>query len=557
MTQYAIGVDFGTLSARALAVEIGTGRELASASMDYPHGVMSRALPDGTPLRPDWALQHPGDYAECLRAVVRETLRRAQLDPANAAGLGVDFTANTFLPVNAHGDPLCLQPEWQSNPHAWAKLWKHHAAQPFATRMEDAARARGEQFLERYGGKVSPEWMLPKLWQILEEAPEVCEAADCFIEAGDWIVRQLTGSDARSASIAGYKAFYDPQSGYPMDYLRALDPRLARLTEEKLQGRMLPPGARAGVLNARGAEWTGLPEGVPVAVANIDAHVSMPAAGPTEPGDMLMILGTSACHIMLGSEQRSVPGICGAVLDGVLPGMVGYEAGQNCCGDHFHWIVDHFAPARYAQEAERRGISLHELLTEKAAALKPGESGLLALDWWNGNRSVLVDANLTGLLLGMTLSTRCEEIYRALMEAVAFGARKILDAFEESGTPVRKLYACGGIAQKNPLMMQILADVLRREIRIVRSAQASALGSAMFGAVAAGSAQGGYDSITDAAREMGGVDARIYAPDPENSRVYDALYREYSLLHDAFGRDQDVVMKRLRRLRDAQLSRSR
>ena len=553
MSKYTIGVDFGTLSARALVAEIGTGRELASAVMDYPHGVMTQSLPDGTPLRAGWALQHPSDYLECLQFTVREALSRSNVRPSDVVGLGVDFTADTFLPIGSDGEPLCLQPCWQSNPHAWVKLWKHHAAQPYATRMEAVAKARGEQFLNRYGGKVSPEWMFPKLWQILDESPELYAAADRFIEAGDWIVLQLTGAEARSASIAGYKAFWHKRDGYPsQDYLRALDPRLANVADEKLGRRLLPPGARAGALDRRGAALTGLPEGVAVAVANIDAHVAMPSVGLPAPGDMLMILGTSACHIMLGAEEQLVPGLCGAVEDGVIPGLVGYEAGQNCCGDHFQWILENLLPAHYEREAESQGCSLHALLTEKAAALRPGESGLLALDWWNGNRSVLVDSDLSGLLVGMTLSTRPEEIYRALIEAVAFGARKIVETFEESGIAIGSLYACGGIALKNPLMMQILADVLHRQIHVARSTQAAALGSAMFGAVAAGKNAGGYDSIADAAREMGGVNDRSYTPIPENLPVYDALYREYSRLHDAFGRDGNSAMKQLRRIQNGQ-----
>lgn len=551
MPKFAVGVDFGTLSARALVAEIGTGRELGAATMDYPHAVMTRALPNGTPLKPDWALQHPRDYLDCLGFVVPEALRRSGVDPADVVGMGIDCTASTSLPVDADGTPLCFHHRFSSMPHAWPMLWKHHAAQPYATRMQQAAESRGESFLARYGGKVSSEWLMPKLWQILDEAPEVYAAADRFIEAGDWIVYKLTGVERRSAAIAGYKAFWHKEDGYPSEeFFGALDPRLARVVDEKLSRALYPAGTRAGGLDAFGAKLTGLPVGMPVAVANIDAHVSLPPAGVVEPGRLLMILGTSTCHIVLGAEERAVPGICGVVEDGVVPGLYGYEAGQSCCGDHFKWLIENFVPGSDAAEAAARGIGLHELLTERASALRPGESGLIALDWWNGNRSVLVDMDLTGLMVGMTLATRPEEVYRALIEATAYGTRAIVENFASHGVRVDSLCACGGIAKKNPLMMQIYADVLGREIHIARSAQTPALGSAMYGAVAAGRAGGGYDTIAEASRAMGGVEDAAYAPDAEASRVYDALYAEYIRLHDLFGRGGCDVMKRLKRIRE-------
>ena len=553
MSKFTLGVDFGTLSARALVVEVGTGRELAAATMDYPHAVMSRELPDGTPLKPDWALQDPQDYLDCLRAIIPEALRQSAVSADDVIGVGIDFTANTMLPVDANGVPLCFQPAYASIPHAWAMLWKHHAAQDRARRIQEIAEARGERFLKRYGGKVSSEWMFPKLWQILDEAPEVYAAADRFIEAGDWIVLQLTGNEMRSASMAGYKAFWHKADGYPSDdFFAAIDPRLAHVVDEKLSRKLYPAGTRAGVVTPQAAKWTGLRAGTAVSVASIDAHVSLPPAGLVDPGKLMMILGTSTCHIMLGDVEREVPGICGVVEDGVVPGLYGYEAGQSCCGDHFKWMIDNCVPKVYCDEADARGMGLHALLTEKAARLRPGESGLVALDWWNGNRSVLVDVDLTGLMVGMTLATRPEEIYRALIEATAYGTRVIVENFEQHGVAIDGLYACGGIAKKNPLMMQIYADVLGREIRVARSTQTPALGSAMFGAVAAGRAFGGYDSIADAAREMGGVDEKSYAPIEENRIVYDALYQEYLRLHDAFGRGGNDVMKRLKQIRDRQ-----
>lgn len=549
MSKYAIGVDYGTLSARALIVDVSNGRELADATMDYAHGVMTHSLPDGTPLRPDWALEHPQDYLDCLRAIIPEALRRANVSADDVIGLGVDFTADTMLSIDASGNPLCLKPEFASVPHAWPMLWKHHAAQSYAERIEQISQARSEAFLAHYGGRVSSEWMLPKLWQIADEAPEVYATADRFIEAGDWIVFKLTGCEARAAAMAGFKAFY--RNDYPSkDFLRTLSPLLENLIDEKLSRSLYPLGARAGAIDAFGAALTGLNPGTSVAVANIDAHVSLPPVGVVDAGKMLMILGTSACHLMLGETEQCVSGICGVVKDGMVPGLYAYEAGQSCCGDHFKWFADNCVPRAYADEADRLGVGIQQLLTTKAEALKPGQSGLIALDWWNGNRSVLTDFDLSGLIVGLTLASRPEEIYRALIEATAFGARKIVEAFESQNLPVHALYACGGIAKKNPMLMQIYADVLGREIRVCSSAQAPALGSAMFAAVAAGRENGGWTDIAEAARHMAAPVERTYAPVPENRKVYDEMYLEYSALHDYFGRGGNDVMKRLRRLRE-------
>ena len=553
MGKYALGIDFGTLSARALLVDVENGREAGTAVMDYPHGVLDEALPDGTRLPPDWALQHPNDYLECLRRIVPQALEQAGACPCDVIGVGVDFTTCTLIPVTADGTPLCCKAGFEHEKFAYPTLWKHHAAQSQATRMTEIARARGEDFLRLRGGRVAAEWAIPKIWQALEEAPEVYARVDRYMEAGDWLVMRLTGAEARSSCLAGYKALWSKRAGYPDDaFFAALDPRLERVIDEKLSRDVRFVCTRAGVLTDEGAALTGLLPGTPVAVAHSDAHVALPAAGIVDKGVMLLVLGTSGCQIVMDDAEREVPGICGVVEDGMIPGMFGYEAGQSCCGDHFKWFADNCVPRAYADEADRRNLSVQQLLTEKAARLRPGQSGLIALDWWNGNRSVLADFDLTGLMVGMTLATRPEEIYRALIEATAYGARVILENFERNGVPVGRLFACGGISKKNALMMQIYADVLRREIRVARSDQAPALGSAMFGAVAAGAEEGGYATIADAARKMGGADARVYVPDEASASVYDELYGEYVALHDCFGRGGSDVMKRLKRLRDRQ-----
>lgn len=553
MAKYSIGVDYGTQSGRAVLVEIGTGKEVASSVKPYSHGVMDEFLPDGvTKLENDWALQHPTDYIEVLESTIPDVLKQANVLPEDVIGLGIDFTACTVLPINEHGTPLCLTEEFAQHPHSFVKLWKHHAAQDEANRLNEIAEARGEEFLKRYGGKISSEWLVPKLWQILNEAPEIYAATDQFVEATDWVTYQLTGDLKRNSCTAGYKAIWHKQEGYPSkEFFKALDPRLENVVEEKLSNKIYPIGSKAGELTEHAAKQIGLQPGTSIAIANVDAHVAVPAVGITEPGKLLMIMGTSTCHILLGDEEKVVPGMCGVVEDGVIPGLMGYEAGQSCVGDHFEWFTENCVPASYYEEAEAKGVNIHQLLTEKAAQLEVGESGLIALDWWNGNRSTLVDADLTGVLLGTTLLTKPEEIYRALIEATAYGTRTIVEAFRNSGVPIHEVYACGGIAEKNALMMQIYSDVLNMDIRISASSQTPALGSAMFGAVAAGKERGGYDDIKEAAKEMARLKDHIYQPIKENSAVYDQLFAEYSRLYDYFGRGENNVMKNLKKIKHA------
>lgn len=549
--KYTIGVDYGTQSGRTVLVEVASGKEIATAVKAYPHGVMDEYLPDGkTKLAHDWALQHPQDYLLVLRETIPAVLSEAGVSAEDVVGVGIDFTACTMLPVDKEGTPLCFKLEYSSNPHAYVKLWKHHAAQDEANKLNHIAAERGEDFLKRYGGKISSEWLIPKIWQILDEAPDVYEKAHRFMEAADWVVLQLTGQEKRNSCTAGYKAIWHKQKGYPSkEFFAALDSRLENLVDEKLNTEIYPIGAKAGEITEPAASLTGLKAGTAVAVANVDAHVAVPAVGITDEAKLLMIMGTSTCHILLGTEEKVVPGMCGVVEDGVIPGYLGYEAGQSCVGDHFEWFVENCVPAHYTKEAEEKGVDIHALLTEKAGKLAIGESGLIALDWWNGNRSVLVDVDLTGMLLGCTLLTKPEEIYRALIEATAYGTRMIIETFRESGVPIKALYAAGGIAEKNKLMMQIYADVTNMEIRISASPQAPALGSAMFGAVAAGKENGGYDSIVDAAKHMSKVREDYYKPIPENVEVYNKLYAEYKILHDYFGRGANDAMKRLKKIK--------
>ena len=547
MHRFSIGVDFGTLSGRAVLVDVSNGKEVAVAVHEYTHGVMDEKLPDGTPLGVDWALQHPQDYLDVFQITIPQVMKLASVSAEQIVGVGIDFTACTMLPVRLDGTPLCFLDDYKNRPNAWVKLWKHHAAQDEANKLNAIAEKRGEKFLSRYGGKISSEWLIPKIWQTVDEDPEIYDAAGRFLEAADWVIWQLTGEETRNTCTAGYKAIWHKHDGYPSnEFFKALHPKMENLVDEKLSRHLLPVGTKAGTITAAAAKLTGLKEGTAVAVANVDAHVSIPAVGITSSGKMLAIIGTSTCHMLLGDIEKEVPGMCGVVEDGIIEGFFGYEAGQSCVGDHFQWFVENCTPAEYKAEADRRKTDLHSLLTEKASALKPGESGLVALDWWNGNRSVLVDVDLTGMMLGMTLATKPEEIYRALIEATAFGTRMIIDTFEENGVPVKEFYAAGGIAEKNPFVMQIYADVINMEIKISGSSQAPALGSAMFGAVAAGKEAGGFDTIQEAAMVMAKVRDDTYKPIKANVAAYKKLYAEYKILHDYFGRGANDVMKRLK-----------
>ena len=544
--KYTLGLDFGTLSARALLVCTEDGREVASVAADYAHGVMDRTLPDGTPLGADWALQVPSDYLEALRRIVPAVLRESGVDAGDVIGIGVDFTSCTVLPAKADGTPLCELGTFSSEPNAYVKLWKHHAAQKYAAVIEETALRRRETFLRRYGGRVSSEAALPKIWQILAESPDVYAAADCILEAGDWLVWKLCGRRVANAAMAGYKAYWSPAGGYPSeDFLRALDPGLAD-AYRKMAAPVVASGAYAGELTEKAAAALGLKAGTTVTAAHIDAHVTLPAVKVVRPGQLCAIMGTSTCHILLDRAETVVPGFCGVAADGAVPGYYALEAGQCCVGDHFAWFVEHCVPESYTEEARKRGIGIHALLTEKMSKLSPGQSGLLALDWWNGNRSVLVDAELSGMMLGMTLRTTPEEMYRALIEATAYGTRMIVEAYRNAGVPVSGMVAAGGIARKNPALVQIYADVLNMPIRVGASKQSGALGSAIFAAAAAGASKGGMATVEEAAERMGALESRVYTPGKAASVVYEKLYAEYKTLHDYFGRGENGVMKRLR-----------
>jgi L-ribulokinase len=543
---FVIGIDFGTLSARAILVDARTGRELASAAADYPNGVISERL--GTKkLKPLTALQNPADYLHVLEEIIPAVLKQAKVRGSDIAGIGTDFTSCTVLPVKADGTPLSQDPRFAKNPHAWVKLWKHHATQPEADHINEIARKRQEAFIEAYGGKYSSEWFFSKVLETAREAPTIYQSADFFIEGCDWIVWQLSGVQTRNVSAAGFKGMRVQSSGeswtYPQpDYFAQLHPGLRNVVEEKLGGPLVQLGSRVGGLTPSMAKRLGLAPGIPIAAGNIDAHAGVPACGVTQPGTLVMIMGTSTCHLLITPSREEVEGICGVVQDGVVPGAWGYEAGQSGVGDLFAWYLEEAVPAKTVELARKSKQSVHDYLSTQAGKLRPGETGLLALDWWAGNRSVLVDSSLTGLILGLILQTRPHEIYRALIEATAFGTRKIVDAFVSKGLSISELLASGGLAQKNPVLMQIYADVLQRPITVASSEQSSAFGAAMWGAVAAGL----HPHIHEAAEQMVKPSKKIYSPSRPAKKTYDQLYDAYTRLHDTFGRDPNSIMKTLR-----------
>ena len=532
----SIGVDFGTESGRALVLDVRTGEELGVSVVPYPSAVIDRELPStGERLPADWALQDPDDWVKVLQDGIPAAVSEAGVTPGEIVGLGIDFTSCTVLPVTEDGTPLCRSDEFRGRRHAWPKLWKHHAAQPVADRLTEVALERDEEFLSRYGGRISSEWYFPKLIEVWSEDREVYDACAAFIEATDWIIWHLTGTECRQSATAGYKAMWSPADGLPpTEYFEAAYPGFSR-PGEKLGDTFVPLGTRAGTLTAERATRLGLGDEVAVAVGNVDAWVSVPGVGVTSPSTFVTVIGTSTCSMIVSPEEVRLPGITGVVRDGILPGLYGYEAGQAAVGDMLAWFVrtlDGDADT-YAQ------------LEGEATQLRPGETGLVALDWFNGNRSILADADLTGAIFGLTLHSSPGEIYRALLEAIAFGNRRIIDNFTEHGLELTEIVACGGIAERSPLMMQLLADTSGLAVHVPSWREIPARGSALFGAVAAGV----YDDIDAAIEATRPSSSRTYTPEPAAKQVYDRVYAIYRTLYESLGRSEVALMHDLKRIR--------
>lgn len=532
MSKYSIGLDFGTLSGRAVIVNIETGEELASSVLEYKHGVITNKLPE------NYALQHPADYIEVLYFIIKDCIEKSKVNPADIVGVGVDFTSCTVLPVMENGTPLCFLDEFKDNPHAYVKLWKHHAAQKEADEINALAKKTNAPWLGQYGGITSCEGMFPKVLETLRADENLYNKTYRFIEAGDWIVWLLTGSETHSVCATGFKAIWNETTGYPnREFLKALDSRLENIVGTKLSTDIKLLSETAGYITKETANITGLREGTPVSPALIDAHAAIPALGITKPGELMLILGTSSCHITLSDKEMHIPGICGYVKNGIVDGLYAFEAAQASVGDCLNWFAENCTPHSYCIGAEKKGVSIHQYLTEKAKKLPPGSNGLIALDWWNGSRTPYVNANLSGMILGLTLSTKPEEIYKALIEATAYGTKRIIDLYEENGIKINKVYATGGIAEKNELFMQIYSDVTGKEIFLSDTPYGCAYGSAVLGAVN----KNGYATLSEAAEKMKKVKDFSYKPNPENHIAFNKLYSEYKKLSEYFGKENNVM----------------
>lgn len=539
MSRYALGLDFGTESVRALAVDCMTGDEVSEAVESYRHGVLIKYLPGSNePLPHDFALQHPQDYMESSLKAIEKVLKDISAD--EIIGIGVDFTACTILPIKKDGTPIMQLDPYKNNPHAWVKLWKHHAAQPEADKINEIAHERNEPFLKYYSGLISSEWMLPKSWEIARMAPDVYEAADIIIDGGDWAVYQITGKFCRNACVAGYKGLWNSEMGFPSkDFLRSLDPKIMNLDDKWLKN-IVYPGQCVGGVSELFASKSGLKPGTPVSAATIDAHSGVPGMGVSGEGPICIIMGTSSCHMVLSKQLLFFDGYAGVVKDGILPGFYGYESGQSAVGDIFTWFARDFL--------KPDGDPFLEL-SKKAASLKPGESGLVALDWMNGNRSVLMNAHLTGSIVGLMLDSKPEEVYRAFIEGTAFGTRIILETHQKAGIPVEELVVCGGLV-KDPLILQTYADVTGLPFKVAASNQAVALGAAMLGAVAAGPDNGGFATFEEAILSMAKPPLKTYKPETGTKAVYDKLYSIYLQCHDLFGREFPDIMKNLKQIKN-------
>ena len=522
-----LGLDFGTESVRALFVDL-RGTERASSFAKYAHGQITKRLPGSREDLPaDFALQHPSDWLESAARATRNAWRRVGKTGTRLIGIGVDFTSCTVLPTQSDGLPLCLLPKYKRNPHAWPKLWKHHGAKKQTEHIDRVARERKEPFLGQYGGTIGLEWFFPKVLEVLENAPGIYRAADVWVEAGDWIVWQLVGCGpkemARSTCQAGYKGMWTSSDGFPSKpFLRAVNSEMVDIVRTKMPGRMKPPGQQAGKLSAEMAKKFGFKPGIPVSTAIIDAHAGVPGVGAADPGTLVMVCGTSACHMLNATEYHPVPGVAGIVRDGILPGMFGYETGQAAVGDAFDWMRRLTKQKGYAK------------ITQLAGSLNPGADGVLCVDWFNGCRTPLMDGTLTGAFTGLSLRHGAHHLYRAMLEANAYGLRWIVEMLRECGVPVKKFIATGGLPHRNPLFVQITADVLGESILVHPSKQGPALGAAILGAVAAGKRAGGFSSVRSAVRTIGGVrkdlEARsgnLVTPDRSRAKLYKPLYERY------------------------------
>lgn len=561
--KYTIGLDYGTNSVRGVLVDISNGRQLATSVCEYPSGTKGVVLDDRHPLL---ARHNPRDYVKGFESVIVTMLEMARIEHGISAGdiigIGVDATGSTPIPVDGEGEPLAFQDAFADNPDAFAWLWKDHTSIAEAEEITEKARTTRPAYLGKVGGSYSSEWFWSKLLRCRRASPELFAAAWSWVEMCDWIPALLSGETKperirRGVCAAGHKAFYHPDwGGWPdHDFLASLDPELARIAST-FGKKAFTIGDRAGTLCREWADRLGLKEGIAIAAGAFDAHLGGVGAG-IAPNVLVRNIGTSTCDMMVSVLDQAlpdIPGLAGVVPESILPGYYGLEAGQSAVGDIFNWFTSVILDGCAGSSPQpRKGH--HERLQEEAMHIPPGASGLLSLDWHNGNRTILMDQRLTGAILGLTLHSTQAEIYAALVEGTAFGARMIAERFEEAGCRIDRVINCGGIAQKSPVVMQIYADVLGKTMEVSKSSQTAALGCAIAASVVAGADAGGHESFAQAVQAMTAVSDTVYRPDPARAAVYSRLFELYRMAHDAFGKkgtvlDLSGLMKSLIAIRD-------
>lgn len=534
---YSIGIDFGTGSGRAFLINTENGEIEEQYIRNYTHGTIEGEL-GGEKLPQNFGLQNANDYMEIIETGIPTIIEKANISVSEIVGIGIDFTSSTVIFVDEQMEPIHNKSGFQDNPHAYVKLWKHHGAQDEADLLFKTALEGKNRWLGYYGFNVSSEWMIPKIMEVNNKAPEVMAVTANIMEAGDWIVNRLTGQNVRSNCGLGFKSFWEAETGFHYDLFDKVDSDLSDIVRTKVDAPVVSIGDSVGTLCKEMAEKLGLSPDTQVSPFIIDAHASLLGIGSEKDKEMTMVMGTSTCHLMLNKEQHKVPGISGSVKGAIIPDLYAYEAGQTAVGDLFEYVAKQ-APYDYVKAAESRGISIFDLLNEKAAQLYPGESGLIALDWHNGNRSVLSDSNLKGSLFGMTLQTRHEEIYRAYLEATAFGAKMIMQQYQGWQMEVDHVFACGGIPKKNGLLMEIYANILNKKITVIDSEYAPAIGAAILGAICGG-AHSDFNSAIEAMKEP-----VLYQvePDPQQARTYKKLFSAYKELHDLHGYKKARIMR--------------
>ncbi|MCP1102106.1 L-ribulokinase [Aequitasia blattaphilus] len=549
--KYTIGLDYGTLSGRGILVRCSDGEVIGCEAKEYPHGVMTEKLPNGDEILPsEWCLEHPKDYLDVLEDVIVRLIQKSNVDKEDIIAIGVDFTACTVLPIDEDGLPLCMKKEFSGKRNAYVKLWKHHGAQKQADYINQVLEKLNLSHSARFGGSVSPEVLIPKVLETIEEDIEIYEKSAEILEAGDWITRIITGSHKRSCSMAAYKAWWNQEDGYPdTELYKSINPRIENIVQEKLTEDICGIGEEIGTLSKEWAAKLGLVEGIPVAPAIIDSHAGVPGSGVRRETQAMLVLGTSSVIVGLSRNPFSHKGIYGAVKDAIVPGYYALESGLAAVGDLFGWFANNCIPANYYDEAQKKNVDVFDLLNEKAECLERGGTGLLVLDWWNGNKTPYVDGNLAGAIIGLTLNTKPEEIYLALIESTAFGTKVILDLYKGAGVKIDEIVVSGGIALKNPTLMQVYADVLGIDLKLAKSSQAAALGSAIYATLAAGSKRGGYDDYQEAVMCMSEVKSQIYHFNLENKTKYDKLYKVYQKYSSLIGQEGKKILHELHMLK--------